>query len=122
MKKSIFALSIGLILTLPALASAQTSSAIQDVTKADAVHNRIHSTHLFKVEAVTFASSYALVFFTGGETGGEHLYRYQGGIWRYVGGGGGVVSASEMAALYHVPIAVAQSLVNQMAPHFSAPR
>lgn len=122
MKKLISALSIGLILTFPALASAQTSSSIQDVIKADAVHNRMHSTHLFKVEAVTFASSYALVLFTGGETGGEHLYRYQGGIWRYVGGGGGVVYAPELVELYHIPKAVAQSLVNQMAPYFSAPR
>jgi len=68
-----------------------------------------HPTQTVMIAVV--ANGYGLCDFADKYTGGEALYRFGTTGLIGLGGGGGEMEAPDMALLYHVPLTIAQALV-----------
>jgi hypothetical protein len=64
------------------------------------------------VRAAVVTKGYGLCDVADVHTGGEVLYRVVGRSFAIVGAGGGQMAASDMADLYHIPMAIGTALTS----------
>lgn len=100
---------------LPIAAPAQATMSSWEQVAANACHARaIKHWRGAQVRAVAVENDYALCSVGDRNVGGEMLMRLRGSYYVYVGGGGGSMAASDMQVLYHVPLPIAQRLVEKL--------
>lgn len=115
-------LVLTLIVVAASFESALAASHVADdrlaVANAELAHHKIYTAHPIKVSYVAITARYAIAVYGDENVGGEDVFRYHAGAWRFVGGGGGAATAQDLVKLYNLQPRVARKLIGDVQNYF----